>query len=184
MPLHEAAATALLAHCSHCSLALNQRYISIHCVCSVWAIYIYISYIFPGRQPCQCQNGGVCRDPNFPTQCDCPAGYYGTLCETRRGGFPYISILLCFRYWNITYEDEKQNFYKFGIRSCWCRNICLYTCGLFKWCSSFRYEFCPSCANTNSYQYKRIELIAKTHDPNCVQWNCTGILWYLLFSML
>ena len=38
---------------------------------------------FSGVQPCQCQNGGSCRDPRFPTQCTCAPQYYGTLCESR-----------------------------------------------------------------------------------------------------
>ena len=50
-----------------------------HCVL-IWVVFLMV----PGVQPCQCQNGGSCRDPRFPTQCTCPPQYYGTLCESRK----------------------------------------------------------------------------------------------------
>ena len=43
-----------------------------------------LCFVFLGIQPCECQNGGVCVDPHFPRQCNCPAGFYGTLCESRK----------------------------------------------------------------------------------------------------
>ena len=70
--------------------ALLRRY-GAHYDVTVMRIHVY--FLLPGIQPCECLNGGVCRDPQYPRQCECRTGFYGTLCESRK----YQSyLLICF----------------------------------------------------------------------------------------
>ena len=80
---------------------------------NVYVVELY--FLLSGIEQCQCQNGGVCPDPRFPTQCNCPPQFFGTLCESSKYLFVYLELFeetwnhIWIFYHLLTLKDQKLN---------------------------------------------------------------------------